>query len=143
MLRKVSWEEFEKMSYELAEKVKGKVDVIIGILRGGYFPAHMIAERLGLEIYVIRYKSYVKTKKVGKPVLTLPLVGNINGKRVLLVDDICDTGDTLKAAKDLLKQYNPSEVLVATLFIKPSCEERPEFWMEESDEWVEFPWERT
>ncbi len=142
-MRKVSWEEFEKMSYELAEKVKGKVDVIIGILRGGYFPAHMIAERLGLEIYVIRYKSYVKTKKVGKPVLTLPLVGNINGKRVLLVDDICDTGDTLKAAKDLLKQYNPSEVLVATLFIKPSCEERPEFWMEESDEWVEFPWERT
>jgi len=142
-LRRVSWDEFERMSKELAERVKGKVDVVVGILRGGYFPAHMIAETLGLEIYVIRYKSYVKTKKVGKPILVLPLIGDVSGKRVLLVDDICDTGDTLKAAKELLKQYNPSDVKVATLFIKPSCEETPEFWIEKSDEWVEFPWEKV
>ncbi len=142
-MRRVSWDEFERMSKELAERVKGKVDVVVGILRGGYFPAHMIAETLGLEIYVIRYKSYVKTKKVGKPILVLPLIGDVSGKRVLLVDDICDTGDTLKAAKELLKQYNPSDVKVATLFIKPSCEEVPEFWVEKSDEWVEFPWEKV
>ncbi len=142
-MRRVSWEEFERMSERIAEKVKGKVDVVVGILRGGYFPAHMIAERLGLDIYVIRYKSYVKTKKVSKPVLVLPLIGDVSGKRVLLVDDVCDTGETLKAAKELLKQYNPSNVIVATLFVKPSCEERPEVWVEESDEWVEFPWERV
>ncbi len=142
-MRRVSWDEFERMSKELAERVKGKVDVVVGILRGGYFPAHMIAETLGLEVYVIRYKSYVKTRKVGKPILVLPLIGDVSGKRVLLVDDICDTGDTIKAAKELLKQYNPSDVKVATLFIKPSCEEVPEFWIEKSDEWVEFPWEKV
>ena len=142
-MREVSWEEFEKMSLKIADMVKGKVDVVVGVLRGGYFPAHMIAEELGLEIYVVRYKSYAKTKKVSKPVLTLPLVGDVSGKRVLLVDDVCDTGDTLIAAKELLRHYAPSKVVTATLFVKPSCKERPDFWLEETSEWVKFPWEKV
>ncbi len=140
-MRFVSWEEVHEMSLAIARKFKGSIDAVIGILRGGYFPAHLVADALGVEVFVVRFKSYSGTEKRGMPKVVLPLIGDVSGMRVLVVDDVCDTGDTLKAAKELLRLYSPKEVKTATLFLKPRCEERPDFWVEETEEWVAFPWD--
>jgi len=136
-----SWEEVHDMSLKIAKSVKGKVDVVVGVLRGGYFPAHLIADALGLEIYVLRIKSYAGIGKRGKAKVLVPLIGDVEGKRVLLVDDVCDSGATLALAKEYLKFYSPSDVLTATLYVKPSCSERPDFWAKETEKWIVFPWD--
>jgi len=136
-----SWKEVHNMSLRIAKLVKGKVDVVVGVLRGGYFPAHLIADALDLEIYVLRIKSYAGIGKRGKAKVLMPLIGDVESKRVLLVDDVCDSGVTLALAKEYLKFYSPSEVLTAALYVKPSCSERPDFWAKETEKWIVFPWD--
>ncbi|NPA84557.1 MAG: phosphoribosyltransferase [Crenarchaeota archaeon] len=137
----LSWKDVHEASLELAEVLKGKAEVVVGVLRGGYFPAHLIADALGLEVLVVRVRSYSGVGKRGKGKVVLPLIGDVEGKRVVAVDDVCDSGSTLKLVKELISLYSPKEVLTATLYVKPTCSERPDAWARETDKWIVFPWD--
>ncbi|ABU81417.1 phosphoribosyltransferase [Ignicoccus hospitalis KIN4/I] len=143
MYEVVSWEEVHKMSLELAKAIGDSVDAVVGLLRGGYVPAHLIADALGLELYVMRIKSYRGIGKKGKPVVTLPLIGNVTDLRILLVDDVCDSGETLSVAKKFLEAYSPKSITTAVLFKKPQCSEEVDLWVKESGNWIVFPWDAS
>ncbi len=138
-MRYYPYEEFVQDIKELAKKV-GACEAIVAIARGGLIPAHMLAEALDVRaIYVIRAQSYEDRKKVGKPILAN--IPKIEAKNVVVIDDIVDSGETMKEVMDALARQNPKTSFVsAALFYKPSASYKPHIWLKEADAWVEFFW---
>ena len=131
-------------------------DFLIGIWRGGTLPAILIHEyfRLrGIDPYhtVIKTRSYqgmqrrsasVEVKGLGHIIALLE-----PGSRVLIVDDVFDTGRTMESVIEQIRQHgrrNDPELRVATAYYKPQRNEtaiRPDYWQVETDEWIVFPHE--
>jgi hypoxanthine phosphoribosyltransferase len=80
-------------------------DIVIGIAEGGLVPASLTANKLGSELAVIKinYRDENNTPKFEKPEIIRPFEGYIEGKSILLVDDVSVTGKTLEEARTLFK----------------------------------------
>jgi len=119
-----------------------KPDAILAVARGGLTPAHFIAQKLGVrELFSITARSYSHRKKVGSPLFS-PLPSLSHFHRLLIVDDICDTGETLSHLTKIVKENNPSLTLSTfTIFLKPTSQFRPDFYLHLTDQWVHFFWE--
>lgn len=117
-------------------------DAIAAIARGGLTPAHFIAMKLDIrEIYTINAHSY---DGQNRGVLTLSNTpDSLQAKKILLVDDISDSGNTFIASIESLRKQN-SEITIKTfaLFYKPTSAFKPDYYLQESEEWIEFFWER-
>ena len=140
---KISWAKYGELLDELIRKIGvNRYDVVIGIAKGGLPIAVTIANKFDITMQSITIRSYSGRNKVQNPRVQ-PSLSNldIQGKRVILVDDICDTGDTVIAALDWIKNFDPSEVTVAALFVKLSSKYIPVVYVETSDQWVVFPYE--
>jgi len=143
----LSWKDVEELVESLGEKVLAEYDpdVVVGILRGGMTVAHLLSDVLGLRIiYPIGCSSYVDVAKRFKVNVYSPLaLRDLSGKRVLLVDDVADEGLTLKAViEQEISPKNPLEIKVATLHMKPWCKFKPDYFIQLTDAWIVYPWER-
>ncbi|NOZ82288.1 MAG: phosphoribosyltransferase [Euryarchaeota archaeon] len=143
---RLSWEDIERQCVELARMLKrSKVnaEMIIGISRGGLVPARLLSDLLdNHELHTMRVKFYTGIGKVGdKPVILHPTQVDVTGRSVLLVDDIADSGRSLRTAKEHLEKRGAGEIVVATLMKKPGSVITPDFYVQETDAWVIFPWE--
>jgi len=142
-----SWDEIYEMLLNLAEKIQRDdfhPDLIVGICRGGWPPARVMSDLLGnpklVNISVEFYVDVAKTKD--KPVLTQPLSISVEGKKVLILDDVADTGKTLKLVKEHLFSKGAEEVRIATIYYKPWSIIVPDYYEKETKRWIVFPWER-
>jgi hypoxanthine phosphoribosyltransferase len=110
----LSWDDINILVEDLCQTIASsgvQIKSITGIQRGGLIPAVMISHKLHI-----------------------PFVSRIN-KDTLVVDDICDTGETLK---------NTIGVYTATLHYKPTAIFTPDFYSKEvGTEWIVYPWERS
>ncbi len=144
----VSWREVEEACLNIAEQIASRslnIDLIVGILRGGWIPARLLSDYLGVyRMGAIEVKFY---RGIGdhaeKPVITQPLVTEIRNQTILVVDDVADTGKTLNTVVSFLSHYGPHKVFTATLFVKPWSIIRPDFYSRETDAWIIFPWDRA
>ena len=135
------------MLLSLAVKIKGsgyKPDVIVGVSRGGWPPARIMSDLLeNSRVANMRVEFY---KDIGvrskRPQITQPVTAEVAGKRVLVVDDVSDTGHSLKAASNHLKRKKTREVRVCTIYMKPHSVFRPDFYERTTRKWIIFPWER-
>lgn len=148
-MKKFSWEQIEKIIDELADNIKAngfKPDYIICITAGGLIPLYFLAKKLGIDnILTISASSYEKNKQKELRITYLPEV-DLEGKKVLLVDEITDTGSSLKGVSDaVVNKYNVGELKTATLVVnKDKCKLYPDFYtVTVQGEWVVFPWEKT
>lgn len=144
---KVSWERLEELVEELAEKISVdyRPDILIGILRGGMTVAHFLSDIMGYdEIYPIGCTSYVDVReKRGLRIYNPLILKDLSGKRVLVVDDVADSGGTLREIVDMeVSPKNPLEVRTATLHIKPWSTFKPDYYVEVTDAWIVYPWEK-
>ena len=115
----------------------------MGIARGGLTLAHTIAEGLEVrDVQTIRTELYDECDK--RDSITIFGACDFKGrKRVLVVDDIADSGDTLKAVMQRLSYENQdTEFRTATLFYKKTSVYKPDIWINEASEWIDFFWER-
>jgi hypoxanthine phosphoribosyltransferase len=135
-----------ELCMEVAERVleqKYSPDVIVAISRGGWIPGRILSDILGnhnlATIKVEYYRDIYQTRPI--PEITQPLSVDVRGKRVLLVDDIADSGNSLKLVRDHLLQLGASEVRVCTLYHKPWSVLKPDFTARLTDAWVCFPHE--
>ncbi len=146
----VSWQRFHAQCFELAKKVKDsgfRPSKIVAIARGGLIPAVLISHALkNKELYVIRCDYYESDahgeQKLPRPVIHQKLPFSLEGEKVLLVDEVADSGASLEESLNHLKSLNPKEVKVAAVFVKPKCTVKPDFFSRETDKWVVFPWEQ-
>jgi len=112
-------------------------------MRGGWIPARIVLDILDVEtlaaLEIKFYKGIGEVKE--RPILTQPLIVNIRDKKVLIVDDVVDTGKSLSIAVETLKLYGPQQIKTAALVVKPWSIINPDFYALKTDAWVIFPWE--
>ncbi len=144
----LSWDKVYNLSKKTAERVRSsgfKPDAIIGVARGGWFHARVLCDLLGVEdLYSIKIGHWGITAEKDQEGARLHqgLNVDLSGKKVLLVDDITDTGQSLELAKKhVLEAGNPSELKTATLLHIKTSEYKPDYFGEETGwAWMIFPW---
>ncbi|MCW3992788.1 MAG: phosphoribosyltransferase [Candidatus Bathyarchaeota archaeon] len=142
----LSWEDVQKLTEEVAEKVRRSgftPDVIVAVSRGGFDPARILCDQLGImRLASVQIEYYTGVSQTGRaPRVIYPLNAEVPGLRVLVVDDVSDTGTSLKVAMDHVAMLGASEVRVATLHVKPWTTFRPDYSATEVDAWIVYPWE--
>ena len=150
-MKLVTWEEIVEWSWGLAEKIRQsgyKPDVVIAIARGGYVPARLICDFLGIEnLLSIQSQHWVEAAAKGeKAIIKFEYEVDLSGMNALLVDDIVDTGESVILARDFVKKrWKPKELRIAVLqWISPVAKIKPDYYYMEVKEWVwfQYPWTR-
>jgi len=143
----LSWAEVVRDAKKLAWAIRdsGYVPaIVIAIGRGGYVPARILCDYLVLDgLTAVKVEHWKKAAaKRGKAVVRYPLNIKIAGKKVLLVDDLTDTGETLDLTVRYLRRFRPEEVRTAVLLHKTCSIFVPDYFVRKVTKWrwIIFPW---
>ncbi|MGC5222174.1 phosphoribosyltransferase [Micromonospora sp. DT81.3] len=143
---RLTWDAFGEAARDLARSILGdgfSPEVVVAIARGGLIPGGAVAYALGakncgalnVEFYT-GIGTVLENPELLPPHLDLEY---LEGRRVLLVDDVADSGRTLKLAVELLRGKG-ADVRSATIYTKPGSIELPDYSWRETDLWIDFPW---
>jgi uncharacterized protein len=156
-IQKYTWADVITLSEKLGSQVaeRSQIDVIIGVLRGGAFPALMLSHMLGVgRMYGVR----VSTRGNGTPrtYRNAPVVEGVEGlplmteRTVLVVDDVTNTGNTLRAVRSRVASVSrPASIITASLVWDTVADDDSTFvtrcmadcFVDSVHAWVDFPWE--
>ncbi len=142
----LTWEGLGAASRELAQDIANagfEPDVIIAVARGGLCLAGALTYALGVKLSdAINVEFYTDVNQtLPDPVLLAPMLDteSIAGKRILVVDDVADSGRTLGLVIKLLRGFG-AEVRSAVLYSKPRTLIQPDYVWRATDDWIVFPW---
>ena len=140
----LDWAMFGELCRALALKVANDYDpeVIVGIARAGAIPAAVVASILRVDFYSLK----ISRKESDEPVLQRPAIlsaapRQVEGRRVLIVDEFTTSGDTLRLALAAVREVHPAEVRTATSFARTTGYQ-PDYSALTMDANVIFPWDR-
>ena len=144
----VKWTEIEKWCEQINRKMSESFqpDVIIGMSRGGLVPARIVADmNLIKDLFAVKTEHWGLTATVdGEAVMKYGLNVSVEGRNVLVVDDITDTGQSMKLAYDYAMTLKAKSVKTATMLHIAHSKFIPDFYGEEVSEdkwtWFIFPW---
>ncbi|AQW82401.1 phosphoribosyltransferase [Campylobacter pinnipediorum] len=141
-----SYDEFEKDIKSMAREIKDDFspDAILAIARGGMTIGHFIAIALQnrnlFSLNSIHYDEQSKLDTIN--IFNIPDLSNVN--KILVVDDIVDSGESMaEIKKTLLKLYPHLDIKIATIFYKKTALLMPDYKAKEATEWIEFFWDIT
>jgi uncharacterized protein len=142
----LTWERFGTASRELAEQVAADgylPDIVLSIARGGLFVAGALGYALGVKnLHVANVEFYTGVdERLPVPIMLPPVpdATDLSGARVLVADDVADTGATLKLVRDFCSGH-VADVRCAVVYEKPHSTVRCEYVWRRTEEWIEFPW---
>ena len=137
--------------YRLAERLSLAIlesgfrpEVIVAVARGGYVPARILCDFLDLytltSIRVVHYASGARKRPEAR--VTDSICTDIRDRRILIVDDVSDTGDTYEAAITHLEDFRPREIRTAVLLHKTTAKYQPDFIARKVVKWrwMIYPW---
>ena len=142
-----SWNQIYKMLLSPAEKIRNsglQPSVIVGVSRGGWIPARGLSDLLeNPTLASVRVETYSGATQA-KSLLTITHRVSIpvTKKEMLIVDDVADSGKSLKVVKEHILQQDAEVAKVATLYYKPWSIVKPEYFEKETSRWIVFPWDR-
>ncbi|PVX25046.1 MAG: phosphoribosyltransferase [Candidatus Bathyarchaeum sp.] len=145
----MDWSLFYKLAKQVAKKINGsgyKPDIIVGLARGGWVLARVLCDFVGVKDLVsLKVEHWgVTATPDGTAKLKHPLNVDLTGKKVLVVDDLTDTGESMQVAVEYINSLKPSEVRTATLQHITSAKFKADYIGEEITwVWVVFPWNFT
>ncbi|MFV0481911.1 MAG: phosphoribosyltransferase [Campylobacteraceae bacterium] len=139
-----SYEEFFKDVNKIAREVKPhNFDALLAVARGGLTFGHFLAHAIDTRnLYSLNSVHYEESQK-----LDYIKISNIpdlsNAKKVLIIDDIADSGETLVEVKRVIQEKFPNieDIKIATIFYKDKSIIKPDFYTREATEWIEFCWD--
>ncbi len=142
----LTWDGFGMAGRDLAQQVVDsgyQTDIVVAIARGGMLLAGSISYALGVKscgALNVEFYTGVDTR-LPEPVILPPMLdeASLVGKRILLVDDVSDSGRTLALVVQLLTASG-AEVRTAVLYTKPKTVHEPEYTWRRTDRWITFPW---
>ncbi|AKB82936.1 Xanthine-guanine phosphoribosyltransferase [Methanosarcina barkeri 3] len=121
-------------------------DVIIALARGGWFAGRVLCDFLGLDdLSSLKIEHYIGDTAIdtGEPYIRYPLSSAVmEEKKVLIVDDIVDTGESMLSARAYVENHNPTEVRTASLQYLGSSKIDPDYVGERLEDWawIVYPW---
>ncbi len=141
-----TWDQIYNMLLNQAEKIRKSCfnpDIIVGIARGGWLPARVMSDLLeNPNLANVRTESsYHDAKNKSETLLTQCFSTSVKAKRVLLVDEVADTGRSLILVKKHSYLQGSGEVKIATLYLKPWSAVEPDYYEKRTRFWIVFPWE--
>lgn len=140
----VSWEDLHTSLFKLAQQIKKsgkKLNLIVAIARGGMTIAQILSDFLTLPVATFTISSYKDMQQNNLSDISYHVGARLDDKDVLLVDDISDTGKTFVRGTQYLKELGANSIITASLFTKPWTKYTPDFFAEEIDRWVVFPFD--
>lgn len=142
----LTWEGFGAASRELSQAVVDsgfQAQTIIAVARGGLSLAGAMTYAMGVKLTdAINVEFYTDVNEtLPDPILLAPMLDteSIAGQRILVVDDVADSGRTLALVIKLLRGFG-ADVRSAVLYSKPRTIVTPDFVWKATDEWIVFPW---
>lgn len=142
----LTWERFGEATQELARTVVDSgflPEIIIAVARGGLLPAGALSYAMGVKLSdAINVEFYTDVHQtLPDPVLLAPMLDteSIAGRKLLVVDDVADSGRTLALVLELLRGFG-AEARSAVIYAKPRSVVEPDFVWRATDEWIVFPW---
>lgn len=145
----LDWELFGELCRALAMRVarEYRPEVVVGVARAGVIPAAIIASLLRIDFHAISisrrmglHGSDDAAEISERPQVFSQVPRHIEGKRVLLADEITTSGDTLRLGIATLRGAQPAQIRTATTFVRPRGY-RPDYHALETDATVIFPWD--
>jgi len=145
--RILSWQEIADLVRVLSEKLPTDYDALLAITRGGMIPACLLSEQLDMRNIMVAAVQFYTT--VGETLdqprfFQFPHPDLLKGQRILVVDDVWDSGRTAVAVRDRIRAAG-GHPEVAVLHFKPARShfpgDAPDYYASETDEWIVYPWE--
>ncbi len=145
-LEVLTWADFGPASRELASLVAADgylPEIVVSIARGGLLPAGALSYALNVKnVHVMNVEFYTGVdERLEMPVMLPPAPSTVDlsGARVLIVDDVADTGATLKVVRDFCTEH-VAEARCAVLYEKPRSVVKCEYVWRRTERWIDFPW---
>lgn len=143
----ITLEEVYALSFSLAQNILAssfRPDLIIAIARGGFVPARLLCDFLDVKAMTsitVRHYTAAATQ-LPQAQIIYPLSADVKGKRVLIADDVNDSGDTLRVALEYITGFSPSAVRTTVLHEKLNSSFRTDFKAGSITEWawIIYPW---
>ncbi len=147
---KITWQDVERDTLHIVHamaKNNFKPDVIISLARSGLIPAAMISYCLGnKQLYVIK-ADFSKTQSNdnmqdlrSRPVLSQRIKRSLKGLKILVVDEMTVSGETLNLVSKYLKTKHPRQVKYAVLYQQPWSKFKPDYCARTITAWPLYPW---
>jgi uncharacterized protein len=147
--RRATWDDVDRWADRIAAQIRAADAIpqtIVGLTRGGWVPGRLLCDRLGVKRLVsLRAQHWgVTATRSGRAELTEGLSGPVTGQRVLVVDDITDTGESLELAVEHVREAHPGHLESAAFLHIAHSKFVPTYYAEEIARtdwvWVVFPW---
>jgi hypoxanthine phosphoribosyltransferase len=142
----LDWDVFGDAARALALQVAEsgyEPNIIVGVARGGLLPAAAVAYALGVKnVFAMNVEFYTGVdERLAFPVMLPPLLNTVDiaGARVLIADDVADTGATLRLVTEFCAEH-VADVRCAVLYEKPSSVVKCRYVWRRTDRWINFPW---
>ena len=141
--KQVSYEYISFIVDLLEQRVRTDYDFIVGVGRGGLIPATMLAYKLKKKVISFGINTYEDMVQSSKYAIYQPIPIPTKNSKILVVDDICDTGNTFNIMRDIYGSEKHLQFEFASLFVKDSKSHLVDYYgLSVSDGiWLDFPWE--
>ncbi|WP_455222400.1 phosphoribosyltransferase [Kaarinaea lacus] len=146
----VTWARFNNLARQLAQQIRAagtKVDMIVAIGRGGYMPARILSDLLGImNLTSFKIEHYRGSLKSPQAIIKYPLVADVAQQHLLLVDDVSDSGDTFTVALEHVhSKGRPASIQTAVIHHKTVSSFVPDYFAQAVKEWrwIIYPWAVT
>ena len=144
----VSWDEVAQMCKVLASKIEADnyiPDTIIGLARSGFIPSRLLSDMLGVtDLVALKVEHWLDMTGKHKEEATIPykIPFRIEGRKVLVVDDIVDTGKSMNISVEYLRQFKPAQLKTAVMQYITASEHVPDYYAVKVEDWTWFiyPW---
>ncbi|MBI2589349.1 hypothetical protein HYW35_04080 [Candidatus Saccharibacteria bacterium] len=153
-----TWQSIYKKSVKLADMIAKSCkhikpaelfDKVVTIPKGGLYPANIVTREIGcrsIDILTAAMGSYPPGSNHRQKITygQLPSRDDIEGKNILIIDEVCDSGRTLLDLVNRLKRLGAKQIKTGVLHYKPGKNETgfiPNWYVEATDNWIVYPWE--
>jgi uncharacterized protein len=140
----ISWDRFAQLAARLSEQLAAfQIDAVVGIARAGLFPATAVACALRRDLFPVRISRRVQdTVTYDHPLWIIDVTPHVASKRIAVVDEMADTGETLALVGQRVRDQGASAVITASLIRHSWAQPAPDCVALTTDALVIFPWDK-
>lgn len=143
-VEEIDWQWFANLARKLAEALAGEeVEFVVGIARAGLIPATTVACMLRCDLFPVRVTRRSNDQVIhDRPVWKVDVAPDVAGKRVAVIDEIADTGETLALVAARVRELGAASVITASLVAHTWADPAPDAVALTTDALVIFPWDK-